>query len=438
MTTLDKARLKQFHNTLLAKALQAGDPTYVDGLHKIPTDKIHELATSIEWNINRSGVYLFTGMPGTGKTTELHRLEQQLESDGHVVLFVNGEDYFMQAAEIEISDFLLTVLIGFIDTIEVKFSINILEQKYAERLVDFLKSEVGFEPSLTVDMGMFKTSLKANLKSNTSFKQKLQTRMAGTLATLLLLIQELVDGICTELEKKLTATDSKIVVLIDSLEKLHGDGIGSDASKDPALQSLRRMWTQHVDNLAISGLHIVYSVPPYLLKLAPGLDAQVDGICHLSSGHVFQGNTHNQDDTGLAIFREVITKRFPDWPTLLTEQQLNLLITQSGGDLREFFSLLRKVILDAASRSLQQPVTDDVIDNAIQSRRRDYLPLAGDVKERLRYAMEHFEPYCATEEDLDKMIRDLYLRRIVMFRNGKDWYLPNPLLWQEIKSTTTP
>jgi len=438
MTVLSQSDLKRFANSLSPKALTNSPEDharYVAALHQSGEDQIKALANKIDWNSNRAGVYLFTGMPGTGKTTELYRLASKLEEDGHLAFFIDGLDYISPNVEIEIGDFLIGMLLGFADQLDTPRYGNykLLEQSYASRFKEFLNSEVGVTPEIGLSHQDYKAVLRLSLRNNPAFKKTLQTKLQASLAILLELISDLVNQAVAFVETKLPSRNCKIVLLIDSLEKVHGDGIDGHTQRDPVLASLKKMVSQYANELFLSGLHIVYSVPPYLLKLAPMLGNQVDYVCHLTSGHILQRRSETPDPEGLAVFHEILEKRFPEWASLLKPTQLDTLILNSGGDLREFFRLVDRVISRAAIDSKATfPVPDTFIESAIQAQRRDYLPLPGDAKSRLRHARQHFEPNCDTEDALDMMVRDLYLRRLLIYRNGEDWYMPHPLLWQEL------
>ena len=55
------------------------------------------------------GVCLFTGQRGTGKSTELKRLQQALEKLGAVVFYADLSEFLLLTKEVEISDFLVSV-----------------------------------------------------------------------------------------------------------------------------------------------------------------------------------------------------------------------------------------------------------------------------------------------------------------------------------------
>ncbi len=431
--------LKSFSNSLSLKYLTDSEDDsrlYVDGLHNGADNPIQKLSTAIDWNVNRAGAYLFTGMAGTGKTTELYRLKTSLENDGHIVFLIDGLNYIQEATEVGISDFLLSVLIGLADSVEKRFDIKLMTESYAERFTTFMQTEVALEPSLGVEALGLQATLGLNLKKNPSFRKMLREKLSGSLATLLEIIREFTESIADAIRtKEVLPDDKKVILLVDSLEKMHGEGLESGTLADPVIVSLRNMVSQHAESLFLDGFHLVYSIPPYLLKLVPTFENHVDDVCHLTTGHLYEKRSITPDEIGLSAFREIITKRYHAWNEILTPDALDRLALSSGGDLREYFRLIDKTIISAATRqNVNFPIdeTSDIITLARQTQARNYLPLPDDVKKRLNKTMSSFEPAVETEDHLDSMVRDMNLRRLLMFRNGEDWYLPHPLLWDEL------
>jgi hypothetical protein len=57
---------------------------------------------------------------------------------------------------------------------------------------------------------------------------------------------------------------------------------------------------------------------------------------------------------------------------------------------------------------------------------------------RLKHAWQHFEPPMHGEKPLDDLGTDLETKRLMLYRNGTEWYGVNPLLWQMVEAFTPP
>jgi alpha-D-ribose 1-methylphosphonate 5-triphosphate synthase subunit PhnL len=80
-------------------------------------DPIAHLCTRINWS-EAASVHLLSGQHGSGKSTGLRRLKQNLERDGHIVFLSDMRDYLNLTTPVEISDFFMAVMGGLSDQVE--------------------------------------------------------------------------------------------------------------------------------------------------------------------------------------------------------------------------------------------------------------------------------------------------------------------------------
>ncbi|PCK04691.1 MAG: hypothetical protein COA42_18980 [Alteromonadaceae bacterium] len=170
MTGITEEHLRDFHNTLDGSGLQAleqGDPYYIPVL-KNRQDPILELQQSIHWASSES-VNLLSGFRGNGKSTELRRLKHLLTQQDHYVLLVDMNQYINMTKPLDISDFILSLVIAVSEAVKDEF--DGLNEGYWERLCQFLSSDVEIS-SVTATLGFAK--LGARLRAEPSFKQQVQ------------------------------------------------------------------------------------------------------------------------------------------------------------------------------------------------------------------------------------------------------------------------
>ena len=92
MTAADeRAFRQQFFRNVTDEPLDPSDPRYeplynAETLQAGESDPVELMAWSIESTPGES-VQLLSGFRGTGKTTELRRLQRRLEADGYCVVF---------------------------------------------------------------------------------------------------------------------------------------------------------------------------------------------------------------------------------------------------------------------------------------------------------------------------------------------------------------
>ena len=85
---------------------------YVEGLHGGHGDAVDQLALEIEVSSGGRNAYLFSGTIGSGKSTELMRMAQDLRERGHFAAVVNAREYLNPQMEISISELLLAMALA--------------------------------------------------------------------------------------------------------------------------------------------------------------------------------------------------------------------------------------------------------------------------------------------------------------------------------------
>ncbi len=410
--------LKTFFKALEDHPLEADDPRYVNELHQSPKmhiDPIKDYLKRLDWS-DRTFSSMITGQRGAGKSTELRRLQKHLIDARYTVFLIDLSEYLNPNQPLDITDFLLTVLGALSDAVEAQFGTMMLSESYWERCHQLLTKEVKLETN--VKSG---AELKINLKEDPSFKRKIQTVLKESLSHFLASVHTFVDLVVRELE--IQVRGKGVVVLIDSLEKIRG--IGEDGRK--VHESIRNLFVENAKHLVLPKLNMVYSVPAYLAFLAPSVNAVFGtSTWSLANTHVYQKNG-KLDDDGLKLMRELITKRYDRWPTIISEEDLNSCIAATGGDLRDLFRMLRHILVSAAQLE-QLPVPNDLILEVERLLRREMLPLTNEDLAWLKRIHQTKECHLETLAELDRLAQYFDGNRVQCYRNGEDWYDVHPLL----------
>jgi len=439
-----RAKAKVFYNALdfnrpinfgLDQLVKQAQPAslYVPSLHggDGTVDAVQELADQV-YLADSSGAYLFTGNRGTGKTTELMRLATILERYDYEVFYVDLSEYLNLTQRVEITDFLISVLGALSEKARERFYEDVGTAGFFERVWSFLQSEVRFEE---VSLPAGPAELKAALVQTLHFKEELQRRTRGHVQTLVNKAREFAREVVALARKKRGVDDLKVVLIVDSVERLRG--VGSPDEIRDVFKSVETLFSSHYDLLAFSGLSVVYTIPPYLQALAGALGRKYAGgrIYALPSVHVYEccpdyGDWPKVSETGIGKLLDIIERRYPDHDAFFGDGYLRRLAQSSGGDLRDFFRMARLAIAGAMSLGLPLPL--NVIDNAEDAVRRDMLPIALDDREWLvKIARSH----AAELPSLDKLPEFARLQEgnyVLQYRNGEDWYAVHPLLREEL------
>jgi len=352
----------------------------------------------------------------------MRRLQHRLEESGTTVFYADMSEYLLSTKEIEISDFLVSVTGALSERIAERYDASPGDRGHWDRLVHSLQSEVQLD-AVTTKLGP--TTVKASLKNDPHFKSELQKAARGHVAKLVQEAHGFVAEAVEFVREREGDPDRKVVLLVDSVERLRG--VGSEAMN--VYDSVRDLFVGHAANLRLPSLHVVYSIPPYLSVLAAGAGGVLGGAVarRLVSVHTVRHHSREPDPEGLAILREVIERRCPAWRRLIAEGALDRLATYSGGDLREFFRLIR-LCLPSVRDDTQLPLGVDSVRIAEDTARTEMLPIPREHLEWLKDIASSHGACLERDADLPTLAHFLDNRRVLVYRNGEDWYDVHPLL----------
>ncbi len=401
---------------------------YVRSLHgNSDSDAVQQLADYIDFS-ESAGAYLFTGNRGTGKTTELLRLAKILDGYGMEVFYADMAEYLNLSQRVEVSDFLISVLGAFSEKVGKRFGNEPGKTSFFERVWDFLQTDVKFTEFNIKGPVEF----KAALSRNPNFKDKLQTATRSHVQQLVQQGRDFALEAVEQVRHKRKDPDRKVVLIIDSVERLRGGGDDGDVSA--VFKSVETLFSSHRDELRFTGLNVVYTVPPYLQALAGALGASYSGgqIYALPSIHIYEkkpaaGQAPALSELGLAKMRAIVAKRYPEWSDFFTQAQLSRLATSSGGDLRDYFRMMRLALTSIAA------IPEDCLDHAENAVRSDMLPIAADDREWLAKISLSHEPELPSLHELPNFARLQEGKYLLNYRNGEAWYDVHPLLRDEVK-----
>lgn len=413
------------------------NPRYVK-LYEDPNFEEHDpvklLMRSIEYSPGQ-GVQLLSGFRGSGKSTELRRLRSKLDGRGvYKVALLDIEDYLSPSQPIDVSDFLIALAGGFGDALldAGHLTGDPAEEGYWTRFVNLLtRTNISVpEVSAGVSAGA-SANFKVSLKSDPSFREDLQKRMAGHLGALVKDVGAYVEY-CVKKVKERYGPNTEVVLLVDSMEHIRGSFSNAAAVQD----SVVNLFARHSDKLHFTYLHVIYTVPPYLNVLQPNLGSLYEpgGIQMLPTLKVRLRESREPFQPALDLLEEIIAER-GDWKRLLgadaraTVDELSLL---SGGHLRDFLRLFAEII----RRADRLPVPRRVVENAVQQIRSEFLPIPDEDASWLDLIASSHDVALASHNELYGLARYLESHLVLCYRNGQDWYDVHPLIRDVVKRQT--
>ena len=390
-------------------------------------DVIERLKLQILASVGGHHAYLFTGTIGSGKSTELRRLAYSLKQAKQFATVINIADYLNPQENLGLPDVLMAVALG---AGEAAAKVQGIAPEVAQRLLAWWDNLLAMRlEGKELEIGGGPLKLKLALKNNPSYRQRLRQFLEGGLDELVRetnqFLQTTAEQICS---KRGMSESGKCVLLVDSLEQFGSSALAGH--EDPVLQSLIALFNHHGSQLRFGGWSVVYSVPPLLQKLAPGVTAHFPSTSYLTSAHVF---VDRKDEIDKATVDDkllpLLKKRLGEKPAkdLFEEGVLRDMVVMSGGDLRFLLRIAADALLAGLPKN-QFPINQTMVNKVYDVLRRPYLPLPKDVQERLAHVRKHKEPLLNTSADWTRAMSDLAAKRILLYLNGTEWYDVHPLL----------
>ncbi len=381
---------------------------------------VQRLASGIELS-DKPAFELFTGLPGSGKSTELKRLAARLSDPrrAHLLpVLVDAERVIDLATPVDIPEIIASILEcseAVVLKAEGKNPDHAMAEGYLTRLWNWLtKTDVELNKAeFAIPSG---PKLVAEMKTRPSLRRRVRETIAAHLTTFL---REAKDEM-TLLQGRATAQGfSGLVVIFDSLEKLRG----ISTNWGQVLESAERIFAAGAPYLRLP-VHVLYTIPPALVTRRL---EQVQFIPMIK----LRNREGLEFEPGLQAARELIRKRVPDdvLAELLgpgVETRVKELIRWSGGYPREIVRLLR-----SAFALPNAPISEDDLQRIINEIRDAYRKI---VPAEAFDWLAHVERdhYLTIQNDGHRQAADLMIQNnaVLRYLNGGDWFDLHPAVRQ--------
>ncbi|WP_413173241.1 ATP-binding protein [Anabaena azotica] len=430
--------------TLVARNVE-DQKCYIDFSEVRGEDIISTIKDHIDWNTDEPTCNLFTGHIGCGKSTELLRLQVELEAaDFHVVYFESSED--LEITDIDIADVFLAIA----SRISKSLDTIVLEEpkKFQELLqgawnilnseVTTVKAKIPGVPEVGVNLDGQKLSLSlgigeitTKMKSDSTLRAKINKYLGPQKTNLLQAInQELLEPAIAKLKQQ---GKNGLVVIVDNLDRI-----------DNSVKAWGRTQQEYIfvdqgEYLTKLNCHVIYTMP-LALKFSNEYGTltqrfpEEPKILPMVPVKRSDGSVHEQ---GLELMKQMILARA--FPNLSPEERLNKLteifdtpetldrLCQiSGGHVRDILRLLNPWIM----KDKKFPLQSKTLEQIIRERRNEMsLPISAGEWELLRHVKQ--TKHVNDDQGYQKLIRS---RFVFEYRDqGELWFDVNPILAESEK-----
>ena len=377
-----------------------------------------ELAKRIDYSGDNPVCLLFSGLPGSGKSTELLRLTAQLKERGYLPVYINAEELLDLNNPVEEPEILNALLYATERTLLERTGRDpdsALQDSYFSRFWHWLRTTEVDLTKVEANIGSF-GKFVAELKAQPSFREQVNRAICNNLSSYL---KEVRDATILYQAEATRLAPKGLVILFDSLEKLRG----LSTNWEDVLASAERVFGGGAPNLRLP-VHVLYTVPPALMTKVQVEDEFIPMI------KVRDLEGHPWPD-GIAAARQILSRRVPE--TALQEilggehceNRLRRLISWTGGHPRQLLQLFRKLLLADPF-----PVSDHDFERTLNSLRDEYrMVIPADSFDWLARVAK--EKYLTLETDDHRNTADNMLRNSVILRyeNATRWFDLHPSVY---------
>ncbi|MBG1258716.1 AAA family ATPase [Nostoc commune] len=383
---------------------------------------------------------LFTGHIGCGKSTELLRLQAELEKlDFHVVYFESSED--LEMTDVDIADVLLAIArrvsqsldkitLGeptrFNDLLQGAWKVLNSEVTGVKvklpNVGDFGVTSEKEKLSLSVGIGEITT----RMKSDPTLRAKLNQYLAPQKTNLLEAInRELLEPAIAKLKQQ---GKNGLVVIVDNLDRI------DNRVKAWGRPQQEYLFVDQGEFLTKLNCHLIYTMP-LSLKFSNDYGMLTQRfpedpkVLPMVPVEWPDGRVHEE---GMALIKQMVLARaFPD---LQPDERLNKiteifdstaaldrLCRLSGGHVRDLLRLLNTWIME----EMALPLSRETLDQVVRARRNEMtMPISDDEWQLLRHVKQ--KKKVSDDQGYQKLIRS---RFVFEYRdNGESWFDVNPIL----------
>ncbi|NOQ64594.1 MAG: AAA family ATPase, partial [Methyloprofundus sp.] len=355
---------------------------------------------------------LLTGHTGSGKSTELKRLQSQLEDDLYFVVYFDVE-MSLDLQQITYQDVLLNIaqeLVSKLDTENISLDTQLLEdlqQWFADKIIseDYIK-EVKASAKVTAKAGIdipsiaqLLTSLTGEIRSGSSRRIQIREKIEKEQKVFIAKLNDLL--LATRI--KLKRSDYKdLVIIVDGLEKV---------KQKPVYDAL---FLEHSEQLVDIDSHIIYTIPVALC-----FDTNL--VNFFADEAFFIPMVKYKTKEGKQHLTELVNKRLDVAKLFENPLLLDDLIAMSGGSVRDLLRLIRSAT-DTDSEKIQAEDVTRAINALVKVYdrliREEDVPLLQKILADRRVVKSEDRKY-------ERLLSN---RMVHEYENGKPWAVLHPAL----------
>lgn len=384
---------------------------------------VNKLAQTIRLS-GKPTCQLLAGHRGSGKSTELKRLQGKLESGPEKFFTVFCEILEdIEPNDVDFPDVLIAIIRQmaeqFQKRLEVRLKPGYFKQRW-EEIKNILGSDVDFtKVELGVGLAKFSAAIKSSPNTRLEIRKNLEPRTNSWI--------DAANDVISEAVLNLSKKDYvDLVIIVDGLDKMT-----LRPHPEVGCSTAEYLFAERHAQLTAFNCHLIYTMPIALAYSCRERDiANLYGCAAppvVPMTMIFDA-TGKKNKAGFDKFRELIRRRLKkagakENDVFDNNSTRDKIIEYSGGQPRELITLIRDSIIEA-----ELPITLSAIEKVARKARHAY---ARQLRQEHWAIIEQVRRDHALrrKEENDLLYMELLDNRaILQYENGGEWYGLNPLL----------
>jgi hypothetical protein len=414
-----------YNNCKPPESLPYGDERYVkfseSGLRGTDGDIVESLKNEILISTDASQ-QLFSGFRGSGKTTELRRLEHSLKEEGYEVIYIDIEEFLGLRQAVTISDMLIAIASGVDQYIADKVDGYKEFRGIKDRVWSFLNTDISIEKITVKVPGV---DLPILFKENPEVRKKINRALEARRPELVKECRGFFDEALAIL-KSVARQSAGVVLIVDSFEKLQGTGKTAQDVRD----SVTFMLANHWQDLVLP-CHVIYTVPPWLAFTEISSDCSFGRIQVMPMVKVAD-QEGNENPVGIQAMLDLLGKRMDLKQLFGNEELLCPLASLSGGYPRDMLRMIQEVLtrnVNADRLPLDVEKVKGDVDRVISISVQNFsTALNGEDLPLLALIDDYRKVDGLPEKDKFRVAELFDFHFVLSYQNGRPWLALHPLL----------
>jgi hypothetical protein len=368
--TSNFAFLKQLYNAFDPfRPLPAGDPAYVDCTDVRGDGDILEAVGKEILYSDRKTCQLYAGHRGAGKSTELLRLQKDLDEKGFFVVYFAADEADIDPEDVQYTDILLActrnILTAFKDRTDSQAVLNWLKER-CEDLKDLLQTKISIdELSIEAQVSQF-AKITTKIRSEPSERRKIRDLINPHTTTLTKALNQFIQ----DAKKNLPSGYHELVLIADNLDRI------VPVTKTDNRSNHDEIFIDRNEQLKNLDCHLVYTISISLLysDRAASL-TEIYGLPQVLPMIMVKTPENEPFSPGLDKVIEILQKRLNTVDAsksivdfFESRSSLEMLCLMSGGHARNLLLLMK----EALKYTTSLPITNKALQRSFSELRKTY------------------------------------------------------------------